>query len=209
MGRPAPDHRADRGERGRLPPGLDALHAEPVQADSDELVAALRVVFRLGAGDAVPASADGAASPAAAVDALLVARRFGAGAVAASVPLAVAAGLRVERRFGAAASPVASAALDAADAVVLRGARRFGAAFSAAGSTASAAGDSVATVSAGPPTTSDDADLVGRDGSVAGLTFWPTWARSTASSSGGTSLHGSFDDVGRGAASRGRSSRRP
>ena len=55
----------------------------------------------------------------------------------------------------------------------------------------------------------EDGVADGRTGSVTGPGFWLTCARSTASSSGGTSLHGSFDDVGRGAASRGRSSRRP
>ena len=159
-----------------------------------------------------PGVGRGAASPAAAVGALLVARRFGARrrrrrlGVEPSRP--AAAGLRVERRFGAAASTVASAALDAADAVVLRGARRFGAAVSAARLDGVGRRDRLPRVGR-TADQSDGADWVGRDGSVAGLTFWPTWARSTASSSGGTSLHGSFDDVGRGAASRGRSSRRP
>jgi hypothetical protein len=99
---------------------------------------------------------------------------------------AVAADLveRVVRRFGLASASATSAAVvsvkSAAAALVDRVVRRFGLA---------SASDASATASI----------AVSATGSLAGLEL--TWARSIASSSGGTSLHGSLDEL-RGAASR-------
>ena len=170
----------------------------------------LRVVFRLGLASAPAASP--AALSAAVADVLRVVRRLGAGASAASVPgsalaeagsvaAALVAVFRVERFFGAADWPSSAGA--APDAVVLRVVRRFGAVVVAASVPAASAvvASAAATASAETGRVS-----VGRDSVVPG--FWLTWARSIASSSGGTSLHGSLDEVARGAASRGRSSRR-
>ena len=200
VGRPSPDHRADRGERGRLSPGPGAMHADLVQADSVELAAVLRVVFRFGAGAAVrpprPRRVRGGSGRV-----LLGVRRFGAGASAASVPLLPAS---------ADAAPVSAARCRLAGRAPLRRGglalrvgrgRRRGGGRLARGSPLRRGrfgGIGRSGVGRGRPRlgspTSDGADSVGREGSVTGLGFWPTWARSIASSSGGTSLHGSLDE---------------
>jgi hypothetical protein len=159
----------------------------------------LRVVRRFGAAGA----ASGDASPVAAADfavVLRVARGFAAGAsvVAADVPSAAPgaaadfdAVVRRARGLAAGASETvastatgpASSATVAFDALVER----------------PAAGLRVERVAVGAAAASATS-VTSRAGSGArlGAGFWETWARSIASSSGGTSLHGSFE-VARGA----------
>jgi hypothetical protein len=157
-----------------------------------------------------------------------VVRRFGAAASLADAPApassdaSVDAVPRVVRRFGVAGatSAPASAPVVAAVAAAFRGARGFGAAFVAFAAVAFvvddrverrfgvAAVDVVSSISeAEVPITSSrtlaDSGAVDR---VVGRCV--TWARSMASSSGGTSLHGSVEDERGAAASRARSAGR-
>src|SRR6478672_8421123 len=100
------------------------------------------------------------------------------------------------RRFGAEASAPGFAAAFEVAVVAFRVVRRFGAAGALDVREASIAA-TCSTDEVCPP--------AGRSGAGG---FWPTWARSMASSSGGTSLHGSLDGrppTGRGRSSRGRS----
>lgn len=191
-----------------MTPGPGALHRLIRQADSgSDALAALRVVRRLGvaalsAPVSEPAAADAAPAPPEEAG-LRVVERLGVLAFArpdeAALPVAafvaaVAVDVRLARRFGAGAAASAgrldSVASDAA-AAGLRVVRRLGA--DAAVSVADS-GALTVTSSRG-----------GASGARCEEGLAPTWARSIASSSGGTSLHGSLED--RDGAGRGRSSR--
>ena len=108
----------------------------------------------------------------------------GASSLAAA---ALADGLRVARGLAAAAVVPAG----------LRAARVFGAGAAVSVVTASSAEtDSMAA------TASTVSSITGDGACRLGAGFWATWARSIASSSGGTSLHGSFELRGAGGAER-------
>jgi hypothetical protein len=211
--RPTADHRGDRAERGRLSPGPGAVHA---RGQAGSAGAVFRVERRFGVAGAAPVSA-AVTSAVAVVDALaaagLRAARGLAGALAtgsltpASAPaawaeapagdtsLGAAAGVRVARgaRGLAAFSP---AAPSAAASRVTRGFRV------AVGFAAALAAVPPASTSAAPDETAGVVACAALLGAGAGLPtggFCATCARSIASSSGGTSLHGSFELRGTGA----------
>ena len=186
-----PDHRSDRTERDRLSPGPGPVHAGAQTGSAGAAV--LRVVRRFGAAPTAPsASPPGAAAALAA--GLRVARGLAAGlaaatgvaaasdaASAAPAPLAdAAAGLRVALGLAGAL------AVDAFAAAGLRVARGFGATVDGIPAASAAAG-------ASPPRSATGSTGVETPAARLGAGFWATWARSSASSSGGTSLHGSFE----------------
>ena len=222
------DHRGHRGERGGLAPGPGPVHrhARSDQAGSVDAVvrgaaglpgaAGLRVVRRFGGASVEAGSAEVTAS--AAAFGLRVARglaaAFGAGAPSATSPSASAeaavaavsaalrvAGLRVARGLAGAASAPASTGADVV--AVLVGDVVRGAAGLRAARGLEMGSSSMTTGAA----RSSGAGLTEPAGGRLGAGFWATCARSIASSSGGTSLHGSFELRCGGAEVTGRSPR--
>ena len=174
VGRRPADHGLDRGEGRSVATRPRAVH------DGPRREAGLRVARFLGA------AAVAAPSPsAAAVDALVAVRFFGAAGLALAVAVApssdpaVAAGLRVARFLGASSVPAEPAAL--ADVLALDVVRRLGA---VAVSSADVGAAVAATIDSGA--------------GAAGAGLVASCARNWASSSGGTSLHSPDSRLGAG-----------
>ena len=208
VGRPTRIIDVDRTQRGRVPPGPDAVHgAGQAVSASAGAAAALRVVRRFGAAAGASASVEALGAVGVGARRRRLARACGAsarrpeppgrphGVGARRVRVGVGAALRVVRRFGAAAgawprprrSAAAVVASSCAAGAALRVVRRFG-----------ASGLSLRGLGVDRRAIRD----LGAGRLAAG--FWATCARSMASSSGGTSLHGSLDERGAAARSRGR-----
>jgi len=194
LGHGTPDHRGRRGERGRLPSGAGPFHDAVGQTGSAGVVV-LRVVRRFGAVSVASPVTVSAAGVAFAAAGLRVARGL-AGAFAAgsgAVPF-------VDPIPKPASSEADAPAVDEADAdaAVLRGARGFAGALAApdvaevaeALRGARALAGAVA-VAGWRVSTWSSVGAAGAGRLTGG--FCATWARSNASSSGGTSLHGSFE----------------
>ena len=210
--RPAADHRADRGERGRLSAGP---RAHPSRIRSGGLARAgrglagrlpLRLGLRPGGVPGRAVGGRGRRSCAWSVAWVRVPRRppvpgsaLGRGRLRRGCARRRLPGGAPLRRGRLAVLGWRGTWMPSSCAWSVASARRSSAASVPAASAVVASAGATASAAAGRVS-------VGRDSVVPG--FWLTWARSIASSSGGTSLHGSLDEVGRGAASRGRSSRR-
>ncbi len=200
LGSRTPDHGGDRDERGGLPPGPGPFHRTNGQAFSAG--AALRVVRRFGV-------AAGAASPSA--DASGSAVTLAAAGLRGARGLAVLAGASPSAGSASAAGAASAASADAV-AADLRGARAFGASVALAAAVVRGAAGLRAARVFGAAAWLDHVgpfdrvgrglvDHRGRAGRL-GTGFWATCARSIASSSGGTSLHGSLELRGADAAGR-------